>query len=90
MHYKTSQHLIKARQLSSVPAVGLPEGAEPAGEGGAVDDVQRGGGGVVGRQAERVDRGVGGRQVRQLPGPAAEAAVRVLTPANEAIEFILD
>ena len=42
------------------------------------------------REAESVDGGVGWSQVGQLAGPAAEAAVRVLTPAIEAIKCILD
>ena len=41
------------------------------------------------REAESVDGRVGWSQVGELAGPAAEAAVRVLTPAIEAIKCIL-
>ena len=60
-----------------LPAVGPPERLEPAREGRAVDDLE---GFAVVEEGEGVGGGVGGRQVRQLTGPAAEAAVRVLAP----------
>ena len=66
--------------LLLLPAVGPPERLEPAREGGAVDD---GEGVAVVEEGEGVGGGVGGRQVRQLPGAAAEAAVRVLAPESD-------
>ena len=62
-----------------VPAVWPPEGAEPPRQRLSVDDVE--GGGVV-EEGEGVDGGVGRRQVGQLTGTAAEAAVRVLAPSK--------